>query len=124
MDWLNQAFEEFGRAIGTGPLRIGPNGGLSLRLGDEARLAFQTNDTIVLMLLAKPLPPGDSLAIKQRALDLCHARHGWALPARAGLTREKQLVFMLRLPAREFRLSLLEQAFDLLKRLHEHAARD
>ncbi|THF57283.1 type III secretion chaperone SycN [Pseudothauera rhizosphaerae] len=121
MSWIDQTFEEFGRAIGVGPLRTGAGGGLSLRLGADGRLAFQVGEEAVLILLAQPLPPGDGLAAKLKALDLCHSRHGWSLPARAGLTKDGQLVFTLRLPAREFRLPLLEQAYEQLRRLHEQA---
>lgn len=118
MNWIDETLEEFGRSIGVGPLRAGPDGGVSLNMGEEGRLSFQIGADEVLVMFARSLAPGSQLTLKLRALELCHRKHGWALPVRAGLSRDR-LVFFCRLPAREFHLPMLEQALELLTRLHD-----
>ena len=118
--WTAATFDEFGRTLGIEGLAPGETGGLSLRLGHERRLGFQVaGDGAVVVLMAVPAGPGDTLSLKLRALSLCHARHGWALPMAAGLAREGDLVFLTRIPARQFVVSTVEQALDLLIRLHD-----
>ncbi len=117
--WIAQTFDEFGRGIGLPGLHPGAGGRLSLRLGARQHLDFQVLDEAVLLLLAGPPERSDKLTALQRALDACHVRHGWNLPVRAGLSRDGRIVFITRLAAREFRPHLVEQAFDLLNRLHE-----
>jgi len=118
MSWIAQTFGEFGRGIGLPALQ--PVGGrLSLSLGTGHRLDFHVLEDAVLVLLLRPLPGPGRLPALRRALDACHLRHGWALPVRAGLTRAGELVFVTRLPLPQFRPDALEQALDLLTRLHE-----
>ena len=119
--WISSTFNEFGRILGIDGLVPGRDGGLALTIG-QRQLAFQVLDDTVVVLLAARLPPGDALAVKCRALGLCHRRHGWSLPVRAGLARDGRLVFLVRVPGRQFQLPLLEQAYDLMNRLHQQAA--
>ena len=119
--WIAPTFDEFGRSMGIEGLAPDRDGGLSLLLDGERHLAFQVLDDAVLMLLAQPVGHGDSLGCKLRALALCHLRHGWNLPVRAGLSRDGRLVFMSHIPVRQFLLPVVEQAFDLLTRLHAQA---
>lgn len=119
--WIASTFDEFGRVLGIDGLAPGRDGGLVLDVG-QRQLAFQVLDDAVVVMLATRLPPGDALAVKCRALGLCHRRHGWSLPVRAGLARDGRLVFLVRLPTRQFQLPLLEQAYDLMGRLHQQAA--
>lgn len=121
MSWIDQTLDDFGRGIGLAPLRLDANGLVSLRIGTDHRLDLRVLEEEVLVLLARPLHTTDRPAVLRRALVACHLRHGWSLPVRAGLTRDRQLAYIIRLPAREFRLPALEQAYDLLNRLHEQA---
>ena len=121
MSWIAQTLDEFGRSIGLAGLHPDAGGLVSLRIGSDRRLDLRVLEEEVLLLLARPVQVIDRLPILRRALDTCHVRHGWSLPVRAGLTRDGQLAFIARLPAREFSLPALEQAYDLLERLHERA---
>jgi type III secretion system chaperone SycN len=117
MSWIAQTFDEFGRSIGLPGLQ--PAGGrLSLELGTGRRLDFHVLEDAVAVLLVRPLEGADRLPTLRRALDACHLRHGWALPVRAGLSRAGDLVFITRLPLPQFRPDGVEQALDLLTRLH------
>jgi type III secretion system chaperone SycN len=120
MSGIPQTFEEFGRSIGLGGLLPGTGGRLSLRIGPDRRLDFHVLDSTVLLLLVRPFQ-GAKLLVMRRALDACHRRHGWSLPVRAGLSREGHLVFITRVPAGQFRPHVVEQAIDLLNRLHDKA---
>jgi type III secretion system chaperone SycN len=118
MNWIAQTFDEFGRSIGLSGLQ--PSGGrLSLQLGAGRRLDFHVLEDIVLVLLVRPLEGVDRLPAMRRALDACHLRHGWALPVRAGLSRAGELALITRLSLPQFRPDVVEQALDLLTRLHE-----
>ena len=119
--WIAATFDEFGRGLGIEGLVPDDAGNLSLRLGPERRLGFHAGDDAVVVLLAAPPGLGDPLAQKQRALSLCHLRHGWAMPVRAGRARDGGLVFLVRIPARQFLVPAIEQAIDLLGRLLERA---
>jgi type III secretion system chaperone SycN len=119
MKWIAQTFDEFGRSIGLPGLAPRDGGHISLRIGNDSRLDFRVLDDAVLLLLARPLAGSDRTLAMRRALDLCNLRHGWSLPVKAGLSRDSQLVFIVRVPVREFRPDVVEQAFDLLGRLHE-----
>jgi len=122
MSWIDQSFEEFGRTIGVAGLRPREDGRLSLRIGAEQRLDFVVLEDAVLMLLVRPFQGGERLLALRRAFDACHLRHGWSTNVRAGLTRGGDLIFLATLPAREFRPNTVEQAFNLLARLHERVA--
>jgi len=122
VSWSAETFGEFGRTLGMPGLLPGADGRLSLQLGADRRLDFQVLEDAVLLILMRPLTGFDRLPAMRRALDACHLRHGWNLPVRAGLSREGQLLFITRLPARDFRPHTIEQAIDLLSRLHERSA--
>ncbi len=119
MSWVAQTFDEFGRTIGLPGLSPGARGQVSLRIGDDCRLDFRVLDDAVLLMMVRPFTAADRLLVMRHALDLCHLRHGWTLPVRAGLSRDGQLVLIARLPMHEFRPPAVDQAFDLLRRLHD-----
>jgi type III secretion system chaperone SycN len=119
--WISSTFDEFGRILGIDGLAPGEGGGLVLAIG-ERQLSFQVLDDAVVVILASRLPPGDALVLKCRALGLCHRRHGWSLPVRAGLSRDGRLAFLVRVPTRQFQLPVLEQAWELMNRLHQQVA--
>lgn len=121
---ISPTLAEFGRSKGLGDLAMQEGGALSLRLGGQRRLDFHLceDEQSVLVMLSAPLPAGDTLAIKARALSLCRLGHGHSMATAAGLTREGHLLLLTQLPAREFRLHALEQACDLLTHLHQQIA--
>ncbi len=120
MNWIAQTFSEFGRSIGLAELDPGPNG---LCPGDRPRPAAglqgaRRSGTDV------PRTPA-----RRRQTAVPAPRAGYMPPAprleppgAAGLTRDGRLVFIVRLAAREFRPNTIEQAFDLLSRLHDRVS--
>ncbi|WP_295405688.1 CesT family type III secretion system chaperone [uncultured Thiocystis sp.] len=57
-----------------------------------------------------------------QALRLCHHRHDWPFLIQVGLRDVSHLVFLARLPLSEVTLPALEQALELLTRLHDQTA--
>jgi type III secretion system chaperone SycN len=122
MSWITQTFEELGRSIGVPRLMPDANGRVSLRISGDHRLDFHVLEDAVLLLLVRPVEGNDRTVTLRRALDACHVRHGWNLPVRAGLSRDGKLVLMTRMGTSEFRPNTVEQAFDLLTRLHDRVS--
>jgi type III secretion system chaperone SycN len=122
MSWITHTFEELGRSIGVPRLLPDANGRVSLRIGGAHRLDFHVLEDAVLLLLVRPIEASNRMLTLRRALDACHVRHGWNLPVRAGLSRDGNLVLMTRVKSADFRPNTVEQAFDLLTRLHDRAS--
>lgn len=122
MSWVTHTFEELGRSIGVPRLLPDVNGRVSLRIAGDHRLDFHVLEDAVLLLLVRPIEGHDRTVTLRRALDTCHVRHGWALPVRAGLSRDGKLVFIARVNISDFRPNTVEQAFDLLTRLHDRVS--
>jgi type III secretion system chaperone SycN len=119
--WIAATFDEFGRGLGIEGLAPDSHGRLSMRLGAERVLELRVADDAVIVLLAAPPGHGDPVAERSRALALCNLRHGWPMAVRAGRNRGGGLVFLVRIPARQFLVPTLEQAIELLGRLLEQA---
>ncbi|WP_129781718.1 type III secretion system chaperone family protein [Peristeroidobacter soli] len=119
MSWIKHTFEELARSIGVPRLLPDANGLVSLRFSNDHRLDFRVLEDAVLLLMVRSIDSHDRLLALRRALDACHLRHGWNLPVQAGLSREGKLVFITRVRTADFRPNTVEQAFDLLTRLHD-----
>lgn len=77
----------------------------------------------LLMYLSRDLDTRESVCARlTQALRLCHYRHNWPFVVQAGLRDASHLVFLVRLPLAEVTLPALEQALDLLTRLHDQTA--
>ncbi len=123
MNGIAQTLEEFGRGIGLAGLRTRHDGRVSLRIGAERRLDIHVQADRVLLMLMRPIAQHGRLATLLRALDDCHLRHGRSLRVSVGQSRAGELVFITQLPEADFRPHTLEQALDLLNRLHDNAIR-
>jgi type III secretion system chaperone SycN len=84
-------------------------------------LGIEHHGKEVVVYLLRQMPPGD-LRFLRRALALCHYKEGHPFPLQAGMKGEDQLVFLVRIPEREFSVQTIEQSIELLDRLHGAAA--
>lgn len=120
MSPVSEVLTEFGRSLGLTNFRWPESGTAAFAFDARGTLYLEERDETLLVYLAR------NLDLHRRgpdpfknALQLCHYRHQWPFVVQAGLRDEAQLVFLARLPVREVTLPALEQALELLTRLHE-----
>jgi type III secretion system chaperone SycN len=113
------AVREFGQSLGIAGLDFNQNGVVRLDFERTGSLSIEHDDTATMLYLARPV---DRFKVGEleRALGLCHFDRIDRLRPGAGLTRDGALVFWVRLESPD--LSVLQEAFDLLRRLHDRAA--
>ncbi len=124
MNPISAALTAFGRNLGLTDFRWPEASGVAAFAFDQrGTLYVETRDETVLLYLSRELARHQHrLEWLKNALRLCHYQHQWPYTAQAGLRGETQLVFLVRLPARQVTLPELEQALELLTRLHERCA--
>jgi type III secretion system chaperone SycN len=113
------AVREFGRSLGIPGLGFNQNGVVRLNFERTGSLSIEHDDKGTMLYLARPVDRFKAGAL-ERALGLCHFERIDRLRPGAGLTGDGALVFWVRLEAAD--LSVLQEAFDLLRRLHDRAA--
>lgn len=59
------------------------------------------------------------LGLFGKALELCHYRKGLPMPVNPGVRDESRLVFLTRIPERDFSLPTIEKTLGLLAELHD-----
>lgn len=120
MTWAAGIIAEFGRSIGIEQLSPDPDigGAVQLTFGGDGILGLEPGEDELLIYLARAVPPHDA-DIKARALAAVGPEQGWTWPVHAGTRGADRLVFLVRLPQSEVTLATLEQALELLTRLHE-----
>ena len=120
MNATSEVLTEFGRSLGLAGFRWPDAGMAAFEFDVRGTLYLEERDETLLIYLTRNLDLrhcGPDLF--KTALRLCHYRHQWPYTVQVGLRGESQLVFLARLPAREVTLPALEQALELLTRLHE-----
>jgi len=117
MSWIEQTIAEFGRGLGIDDLRLNERRHVQLALGSGGLLGIEVVEDTVLVFLSREVSPHDP-ELRMRALRLCHFKRQWPFPVQAGLRGNDRLILLARIPERQFSLSTLEQAMDLLVRLH------
>lgn len=124
MNPISEALTAFGHSLGLTDFRWPEASGMAVFAFDErGTLYVEVRDETVLLYLSRELARHQPrLELLKNALRLCHYQHQWPYAAQAGLRGETQLVFLARLPARQVTLPELEQALELLTRLHERCA--
>jgi len=120
MSWTDATLADFGRQLGIDGLAFGPGGFVQFDWRDGAVLGIHRGSEDVSIYLVRQLDY-DRPPVLRRALQLCDWRNGWPFAVQAGLRGDAELVFSARLPERDFTLPALEQAVELLGRLHEQA---
>lgn len=120
-----------GPAIDAFAQAMGMHGFAWSRCQGRAVFAFERRGTLyleegadeLLVYLSRELDSRGSVKARlSQALRLCHYRYQWPFVVQVGVRRRAQLVFLARLPLREVSLPAIEQALELLTRLHDQAA--
>ncbi|HOB61137.1 MAG TPA: type III secretion chaperone SycN [Candidatus Competibacteraceae bacterium] len=123
MSAASMVLTEFGQSLGLTDFRWPDAGMAAFAFDARGTLYLEERDEVLLVYLVRPLDPHRrSPELLKSALRLCHYRQQWPYVVQAGLQDESQLVFLARLPVREVTLPELEQALDLLTRLHDRCA--
>ncbi|MFC4160061.1 type III secretion chaperone SycN [Chitinimonas lacunae] len=121
MNWLDATLNDFGRQLGLADLRFDQQGVVQLGFSDQGSLGIERRDDEVLIYLVRPLDYHDA-TLAERALKLVERRQGWRFPVQTGSLPEQRLLFLTRLPHAAFTLPALEEALQLLDRLHRQLA--
>ena len=120
MSAVSTILTEFGRNLGLIDFRWPEAGMAAFAFDARGTLYLEERDETLLIYLVRSLDLHQrSPDLFKNALRLCHYRHQWPYIVQAGLRDEAHLVFLARLPVREVTLPALEQALELLTRLHE-----
>lgn len=122
MTWVDEAIRDFGRGIGFADLALSGNGVVSLSFEARGTLFIERAEgdaVLVYLSRAVPYPPP---GLFERALAACHYKEGLPFPVSAGFLGDDRLVFLVRLPEKEFSLPALERAIELLTQLHDRMA--
>lgn len=120
MTWVDDVVAEFGKSMGLHRLQFDDKGVVSLKFERLGTVVLEKLDGTVLVYMAREFEPHDS-GIARRALTLCHYREQPPYPLQAALHRDQELVFGLRIPARDFQLPTLERAVSYLDHVHQQA---
>ena len=118
MSWLDDTVAEFGSRLGVPNLAFGPDGFVQLALSQGGLLGLAQAEGVVKVWLARPVEPSQRAAL-ERGLAECDFRRGSPFAMQAGLQGDDGLVFLARIPEREFTTPALEQALESLVRVHE-----
>lgn len=117
MSWAAPIIVDFGRSIGIDALAVDDSGAVNLRLGDDGLLCLQPMEEEFLVYMAREIPAHEEV-YKLRALALCGPERQWPWPVQAGTRGADRLLFLMRLPQHDVSLAAIEQAMDVLTRLH------
>lgn len=121
MSWVDDVLREFGRSMGLPNLAFGQRGAVRLSVERLGQLGLERRPDEVLLFLLRPIPVGDARPLR-KALAVCHYREGHPFAVQAGLRGDDRLVFVVRIPEREFTVQAIEQGIELLDRLHVSVA--
>jgi type III secretion system chaperone SycN len=125
MDWIQQAVREFGDTLDIENLQFDAGEGIELALESGEILGIACSPELasreMLVYVGAPLE-FDPLCQMERALQLSNARDA-AAPYIQPAIVDKRLILAVRLDAREFSLSTLDEAvWRLVDMQHEAAA--
>ena len=113
----------FGQALGLADFRWPADGLAAFAFDQRGLLSLEVIDQTLLVYLSRDCDlRSDARTPLAAALRLCHYRQRWPFTVQCALREESQLVFLIRLPLATVTLPELEQALDLLTRLHEQVA--
>jgi type III secretion system chaperone SycN len=121
MSIVDTTVRDFGQTMGMKGLAFNDAGVVRLRFENAGVLSIERTSRGALVCLARPVGP-DSAPTLQRALELCHFDEVDRLRPDVGMARDGSLVFSLALNEKAIDVPALEDAFDLLCRLHDRAA--
>ena len=128
MSWVNDTLLAFGRQLGLETLAFSTHGVAQLEFQSGAVLSIepvQRGDTDeVLIYLSRPVGFAAPQLMRQ-ALHHAHFKEAGVLSVQVALRgqgAEAGLIALVRLPARDFTLQALDQAFNYLNHWHDSLA--
>ena len=125
MDWIQQAVREFGDTLDIQHLQFDASVGVELELesGEIVGIACSPDlPSQEMLVYVSARLDFDPLLQMEHALRLSNARHG-AVPYLQPAVIDRQLILAVRLDAREFSLSTLDEAvWRLVDMQHQAAA--
>jgi type III secretion system chaperone SycN len=121
MSIADTTIRDFGSTMGLPELAFNEHGVVRLRFESAGALSIERTPAGALVRLARPLDQHRDGLI-ERALELCHFDHVDRLRPEVGLSTDGALVFSVRIEETALDLSTLEEAFELLRRLHDRVA--
>ncbi len=121
MSLIEQSLADFGNQVGISNLGWNPSNLAVLQFERSGTLRFQSGMDAVQISLTRTYP-FISVAQLRIAFELCHWQNNFPFPVRAGLVREENLVFAIEFLHRDFVVTNIHRAFDLLCRLHEEVS--
>lgn len=118
MEWIHATIQDFGRNMGIDDLRMDAGGTLSMNIEGKGDLFLELAGQDVLIYLARTRNGlgGQDMA---RALELCHYRENHTHPVHAALHGDDTLIFLTRVPGKDFTLPTLTSCLASLTRLHD-----
>jgi type III secretion system chaperone SycN len=121
MSIADDVVRDFGLTMGMPGLAFNEHGVVRLRFERNGAFSIERTAHGALLQLARPADRLGDGAL-ERALGLCHFEAVDRLRPDPGLARDGSLVFSVRLDEHSLDVPALEQAFNLLCRLHDRAA--
>jgi type III secretion system chaperone SycN len=118
MSWLDETLADFGRRLGVENLAFGSGGFVQMALSQGGMLGIAHGEEEVKIWLTRPVAHGERDAL-EKALAECDFRKRAPFAVHAGLHKDDGLAFLARIPERGFTTPALEQALDVLTRMHE-----
>lgn len=121
MSWVDDVLHEFGRTLGMRRLAFNARGVARMTMERMGSLGIERLPGELLVYMVRRVPASEG-RILRRALTLCHYNEGHPFVLQAGLKGDEHLVFLVRIPEREFSVQTVEQSIELLDRLHGSVA--
>lgn len=111
--WVTQAIRDFGLSVGLNELQLDEDGTLMLEFETMGRLGFEELDEAVWMYLTRSVDVSDH-EVMLRALERCQPDATSADWVQFSMLNEDQLSVSIRVAAREFHLSRIEDSISFL----------
>lgn len=121
MDWVNSAVDDFCKVSGL-ESSFETTGMVQLLFERSGLLNIEVVNDNLMLFLTRKIEWHQKEECQLRALRLCHYDQGLPFYIKTGMLNKESLVMMASVPLDEVTLPAVEQAFNLLSRLHDEIA--
>lgn len=118
MDWVNSAVDDFCKVSGI-ESSFENSGMVQLLFERSGLLNIEVVNENLMLFLTRKIEWHQREEYQLKALRLCHYDQGLPFSIRTGMLNKESLVMMASVPLDEVTLPAIEQAFNLLSRLHD-----
>lgn len=118
MEWVNSAVDEFCRTTGL-ESNFATTARIQLLFEKSGLLNIEIVKDNLIIFLTRSIDWHRRSVCQIHALKLCHYDQGWPFLIRAGMLGQDSLVMSATIPLDQVTLPSIEQAFNLLSRLHD-----